>query len=541
MYWVYKQNIVGIMKKYPLYAVIVLFIFVSILIFSTSDRVYQNLEPIYNMLIGREFGVTILVTIVFCLYIIWQHSRLSMVTEKLWVAEKQLASEHEKSNRMEMFDTMTGTFNRAHFSSLISNPKNRDERVALLLIDINNFKQVNDTYGNPVGDSLLCEVVDRLQSCVRKSDIVARTGGNEFAIVVNNITESLDLSKYTSRVVSVLAEPYKLDGHQIHTSANIGSLIYTAGKVEVQEILRRANVALHKAKGLGRSGFVIYSSKMDEEYPFSLSLENELRIAVEEGHMKLFYQPKLSTIDGKIVGVEALLRWTHHERGEITPSEFIPVAEASKLIIPLGEWVINTACRQIKEWQNQGLSVVPVAVNISPVQFKHQDLVAIVQSALHDFQLDPVWLELEITETTAMGNTDIQVFNQLKDLGVSMAIDDFGTGHSSLSRLSRLNVNRIKIDKSLVQAIDTDADRLAICSAIASLGNKMNLRVIAEGVETMQELNLIQEIGCHEMQGYLCAPALPASELASFLRVTSQNNSGENDTELGFQNLALSA
>jgi len=262
---------------------------------------------------------------------------------------------------------------------------------------------------------------------------------------------------------------------------------------------------------------------MNEEVASRRLIEQDLRLAIKRDQLELYYQPKVDIVSGRIIGAESLLRWVHPERGMISPAEFITVAESSKLIVPIGEWVVSTACQQAQEWQERGLPPVSIAVNVSPVQFKHQELARMIGKALKTSQLDPQWLELEITESVAMDAKSSTQFTKLKKLGIKMSIDDFGTGYSSLSQLIKFPVDRLKIDRSFVTSIESSLDRKAVCSAIINLGKGLGLKVIAEGIETSQELEILRGLGCDEMQGYLCAPALPAKEFAELLRTFNLN------------------
>ncbi|MCP4070182.1 MAG: EAL domain-containing protein [Hyphomicrobiales bacterium] len=416
-------------------------------------------------------------------------------------------------------DALTGLPNRRLFTEnlqvTIKTGKRTGKIAGILLLDLDRFKSTNDTMGHPTGDALLCEVANRLRECVRKTDTVARLGGDEFAIITSHVKELEDINTLANRIKLSLAKPYHLDGQEVHSSVSIGITVFPADSRNSDQLLRNADVALYKAKEAGRGGFMFFDSGMDKEISTQRTIEQGLREAINENQLELYYQPQVDVLTGKVIGAEALLRWSLPERGVISPEEFIPIAETCGLIIPLGEWIIDTACRQAQEWLETGLSPIMMAVNISPLQFKHHGLIGLVRKALEQSQLDPQLLELEITEGVAIEHSSIRVFEKIKRLGVKMAIDDFGTGYSSLSQLIKFPVNRLKIDKSFVSS----RHHMAVCAAIISLGKNLNLDVIAEGVETSEQLDALTKLGCHEMQGYLFAPAMPAKSFADFHRV----------------------
>jgi len=436
-------------------------------------------------------------------------------------------SEHIKAEKaiktLAETDSLTGLSNRALFSKrLQSSLKDADRTglsVGILLLDLDHFKMINDTMGHPVGDALLCEVANRLLECGRDTDIVARLGGDEFAIIASNIKTPHDIDILANRICRSLAQPYNLSGHQIHSSASMGITLFPSDDGDADILLRNADIALYKAKDAGRGGYKLFDNKMDQEVSSRRMIEHGLREAIEDNQLELYYQPQINVLTGKIIGVEALLRWTSPEFGAIQPNDFIPIAEATGLIIPICQWVLNTACQQAMEWQNQGLDAITMAVNISALQFKHQGLPGMIVEAIKRSGLDPKWLELEITEGVAMDNSSIGIFEKVKNLGVNMAIDDFGTGYSSLSQLVKFPVHRLKIDKSFIGS----DENMAICTAIINLGASLNLGVIAEGVETQEELEALTKLGCHEMQGFLFSPAMPAPIMTEFQRAHNSN------------------
>ncbi len=420
-------------------------------------------------------------------------------------------------------DVLTGLPNRALFNkrlqTAIINAKRSGLGVGLLLLDLDHFKLINDTLGHPVGDALLCEVALRIQKTARKSNTVARLGGDEFVIIVPDIEDRSDVCHFADRLGSLLANPYYLEDQKVHTSASIGISIYSSNSGGSDELFRDADIALYKAKEAGRGGYKLFDHRMRKSVTVRSSIEQELREAISCKQLELHYQPQIDVSTGHITGAEALLRWPTSKRTVMSPDQFIPIAESTGLIEPLCKWVLNTACHQAQKWQNDGLPPITIAVNISPMQFKHQRLIGIIGEALEQSQLEPKWLELEITEGVAMESSSASIFAEIKKLGIKMAIDDFGTGYSSLSQLMNFPVNRIKIDRSFIKF----HKNRKFCSAIVNLGQSLNLDIIAEGVETLQELEALSKMGCNEMQGFVFAPALPAKTFVEFIRAHNPN------------------
>ena len=438
-------------------------------------------------------------------------------------------SERKKSERaikrMAETDTLTGLPNRSLFhqslNSALKHSKRTGDEVAVMLLDLDHFKNVNDTMGHPVGDALLCEVARRLIFCLRDTDTVARLGGDEFAIIATHVREPLEIDHLANRIVNAIAKPYELDGKKIFSGASLGITVFPHDNGSSDDLLRNADIAMYRAKESGRGGYKLFDNKMNTEVHAHQEIELLIHEALEEDQLNLYFQPQIDIASGKVTGAEALLRWTHPIRGVISPAEFIPVAEMSRLIIPLGDWVLNTACRFNKDLQNQGLPPIVMAVNLSPLQFKHQDMLDYLNRALESSGLDAKWLELEITESIAMEKGVVRLFHKLKKLGVQLAIDDFGKGYSSLNRLKDFPVDRLKIDRSFVHSLHSEWDRSAICRAIIQLGNSLKLKVIAEGIETIEELEKLAELKCDEAQGYLFSQALPPKEFTEFLKIHS--------------------
>ena len=434
---------------------------------------------------------------------------LTDVTERKQ-AEQRLA-------RLASYDVLTGLANRTMFQSKLRQEiaqVGRSGRTgALLLLDLDNFKHVNDSLGHPAGDALLKRVAQRLVSRARETDFVARLGGDEFAIIANNLTDANGATAIAQIVEEALKQSINLDGTEIFTTASIGITLFPEDSPDPDILLKNADMALYQAKNAGRGKFSFYNAELNAKALRRKELENALRTAISDDGLRLKYQPKVDIALGKIVGVEALLRWTHEKHGEISPAEFIPIAETSGLIVPIGDWVLRKACEQLVEWKADGMPPIPIAVNLSAVQFKRTDLVDGIRKIIAEYKVDPVCLELEITESMIMENVDatVMALHGLHEIGVSLAIDDFGTGHSSLAYLKRFPMDKLKIDRSFVNDVVEDADDAAIAQIIINLAKQLNLDVIAEGVETIPQLEFLRENGCNVVQGYHFSPPIDAA------------------------------
>ncbi len=387
----------------------------------------------------------------------------------------------------------------------------RGENLAVLCLDLDHFKSVNDTLGHPIGDELLKLVADRLRGCTREPDTIARLGGDEFAIIMTQMHQPGDASALSRRIRDSIIKPYQVDGHQIITDISIGISIAPIDGVEPDQLLKNADMALYGAKGDGRGMYRFFEAEMDKRMKERRGLEMDLRQALSNGEFELHYQPLVNLQTNEITAFEALLRWNHPGRGLISPADFVPIAEETGLIVSIGEWVLRMACKETANWPQQ----VKVAVNLSPAQLKSKNLVGLVLSALEDSGMRAERLQLEITETMLMQNTfaTLGTLHQLRKLGVQIAMDDFGTGYSSLSYLRSFPFDKIKIDRSFIQDLSNGAEPRAIVHAVAGLAKCLNMISTAEGVETQQQLDTLQAVGCTEMQGYLFSRARPASEV----------------------------
>ena len=430
----------------------------------------------------------------------------------------------ETIRHMARHDALTSLPNRTMFQDRLQqallNAKRVGRILAVLYLDLDHFKDINDTLGHPIGDLLLQRVSDRLLVCARDSDTVARLGGDEFAIIATNLSQVDDVTVLARRIIDTLGQPFDLEGQKVHTATSIGITLYPADNHDPDQLLRNADMALYRAKDAGRGRYQFYDAEMDTEVQNRKEMEHDLRLGIERGEFKLLYQPQVDLSDGKVVGAEALIRWHNPERGVVMPNDFIPLAESTGLINPLSEWVLLTACSQAKAWQLSGLPPIRVAVNLSAVQFKTTNLASIVTRALKQAELAPQWLELEITESVMMGDIDrvIPLMNNLRELGIKLSVDDFGTGFSSLTYLKQFPVEKLKIDQSFVRNIVTDADDAAIAKTIVRLGQSLGITVIAEGVETVEQLSYLRHMDCDEAQGYYFAKPLPPEEFARWVR-----------------------
>ena len=429
----------------------------------------------------------------------------------------------EKIIQLANYDNLTGLPNRRLLMNFINQTitlvGRRSLYAAVLFIDLDRFKLINDTLGHSAGDELLKEVAERLKKCVRLSDIVGRLGGDEFIALLPDIEQFEDVIIICKRIYSIFEIPVKLGDHEVSVMTSIGISIYPTDGDDGDTLLRKADVAMYRAKSDGKSCYRFYSESMSHQGSDRLRLENRLRRAVDRGEMYINYQPQVDINTGKICGAEALLRWHDGEHGMISPKEFIPVAEESGLIIPIGEWILRTACTHAKSWQDKGLNCVKLSVNISLRQFIQKDFAHMVGRILKETGLDANYLELELTESVVMDNAEavVKILGELKETGVRLAIDDFGTGYSSLIYLKLMPIDIIKIDQSFVRDMAVNVNDAAICDAIIRLAKSLNLEVIAEGVETMEQLELLKRLDCCNIQGYVVSKPLKAEDFEVFL------------------------
>ncbi|HEY8607517.1 MAG TPA: EAL domain-containing protein [Noviherbaspirillum sp.] len=420
-------------------------------------------------------------------------------------------------------DSVTGLPNRHAFNDQLSTVLEKIDRfggrAGLLLLDLDNFKMVNDTLGHHHGDLLLKLVAQRLLDCLRSGDVLCRIGGDEFAVILESPT-TVRTEDVAEKLLAALAAPFDVDVHEIYITASAGLSIYPDDARDAETLIRNADTAMYQAKGKGKNGYESFHPELDYRVQKRLSLETNLRKALDRGELTLHYQPKVSLRDGRLVGVEALLRWHHPELGPVSPAEFIPVAEDSGLIVPIGRWVLRQACQQVAAWRNAGLGMVNMAVNLSARQTRDPYLVRDIVQAVREAGIEPGQLELEITETVLMDNVHVNVdlLHRLQSEGIRLAIDDFGTGYSSMAYLKRFPIDQVKIDRTFVRDIPGDGDDEAICVAIIAMAHSLGLSVTAEGVETAQQLDFLRNAGCDVMQGFHLAEPRPPEQLAGFLK-----------------------
>ncbi len=432
------------------------------------------------------------------------------------------------------YDSLTSLPNRILFKDRLYQSlvmaKRHQRLLAILFLDLDNFKRINDTLGHPAGDELLKQAAVRLSNYIRKSDsisrysadefstVLARLGGDEFTILLTEIAQAHDTIKVAQRILDAIAQPFDIEGQEVFITASIGIAIYPIDGEDVDTLLKNCDTAMYHAKNEGRNNYKFYEQSLNKTALDILTLENNLRKALDKQEFIVYYQPRIDIRTRNIVGLEALIRWRHPQKGMIPPSEFIPMAEENGLIVPIGEWVLNEACKQNKTWQAKGFAPVFISVNLSGKQFKQQNLIKVIQQALSETALDPRYLELEITESIIQdtGSTAV-ILCDLRNLGLKISVDDFGTGYSSLSYLRRFPVDALKIDRSFVKDATKDMDSAAIVKAIIAMSHCLKLRVVAEGVETEEQLKFLSDEGCDEFQGYLISPPLPADEVVRFL------------------------
>ena len=435
------------------------------------------------------------------------------------ITERKLAN--ERIERLAHFDQLTGLPNRTllddRFRYALSLAQRSGETLAVMFLDLDHFKDINDTLGHHVGDQVLMEVARRLKSSLREEDTLSRQGGDEYILILPG-TDADGAALVASKLIEVVAQPCQIEQHELIVTPSVGIAIYPPDGESLELLSKNADTAMYRAKREGRNGFRFYTPEMQTHSARNLKLANGLRHALERHELQLHYQPQLSLEDGHIVGVEALLRWEHPEMGMVSPAEFIPIAESTGQIIQIGEWVLRTAARQLKGWMDGGIPPMIMAVNLSAVQFRQNGLPELVNRILDEEKLPHHFLDLELTEAAAMDNprAAISVMDKLHERGIRMSIDDFGTGYSSLSYLKQFNVYKLKIDQSFVRDITDDPEDRAIVAAIINMASSLGLQTIAEGVETASQLNFLRLQGCNEVQGYYFSKPLTAKQFEAF-------------------------
>ncbi len=463
------------------------------------------------------------------LYLVWQNlSALrdsdGKVTQFIGIFSDitQRKEAEQRIARLAHYDALTNLPNRLLFQDrcqhALLKAMREDHRLAVLFLDLDGFKDINDSLGHPVGDKVLQVIAERLLVTVREEDTVARLGGDEFVVVIEEFDNVQDVALVADKLLQSMREPIEIHEHIFHLSASIGISLFPADGEDATTLVRNADAAMYRAKDQGRNNYQFYTAELTTSAFERVLLENQLRHAIENDELDLAFQPQLDLQSGRAVGVEALLRWRHQQYGNIPPDRFIPTAERSGLILPIGEWVLKTACQRAKQWLDEGMQFDRLAINVSGAQIQRSEFVEVVKNTLEETGLSPKNLELEVTESFIMTQADqgIRTLEALRQLGITLAIDDFGTGYSSLSHLKQLPIHRLKIDKSFVRDIPGDVNDLAITRAVIALGKSLQLHVIAEGVETEEQRLFLLEEGCHEAQGFLFSHPLSTEEIPAF-------------------------
>ncbi|MCC7257009.1 MAG: EAL domain-containing protein [Gammaproteobacteria bacterium] len=470
----------------------------------------------------EDFAVSILNKGVQDYLVKWEGQGRTILRSIRYAIERKRAE--LRLNYLAQFDPLTEIGNRQYFQDQLqratARARREGSRVALFFLDIDQFKMVNDTLGHDAGDQLLQQVAQRLSSQVRTGDIMARLGGDEFAILMEGVDNAVDAGTIAQKLLDVIEAPFTLDGHQIKVTTSIGITFYPSDNNDTMRLLKNADIAMYQAKDAGRNNFKFFTERMHTELLEYHDLERDIAEALRKKGFRLVFQPKVNLRTRRLQGLEALLRWDCPKRGSVSPARFIPVAEASGHIVPLGYWVLNSVCETLRAWEADDLPLVPVSVNVSTRQFQQADFQKRVAAALDFHGVTPHLIELEMTEGLLMEDTEAahRALHDLKNLGVRISIDDFGTGHSCLSYLRRFPIDVLKIDRSFVSEIGENEDSRIIIDAIISLARSLRLDTVAEGVETNDQLDFLLERGCHVAQGFLFGMPMPAAEITPLLR-----------------------
>ena len=486
--------------------------------FETKSAINENSES-YKNIVGVMWAVTVIVILI----------SLSIVFFTLRLISKNEKQQEKQTQDIEyqaFYDQLTSLPNRRLLAERLQHARKNSDRnetlMAVLFIDCDRFKPINDTLGHTVGDALLISIANRLNENVRDSDTVCRFSGDEFVIVLEDITHITAVDKIAKKILKSIAEPHYLEGHKVFTTISIGITVYPIDDKNVNGLLTSADIAMYHVKQNGGNQYEYFNSEMNARSKQRLTLEQDLHEVLLHKELEIYYQPfnAISQIRN-IVGVEALIRWHHPTRGMVEPTYFIDIAEDSGLIVAIGEWVLNRACEQIKNWEQQGFGKICISVNLSPRQFLDNNIFTIIKDALVSSGIEPSNLVLEITESTAMHSIDksIDILHKLKDLGVRISIDDFGTGYSSLSYLHRMPIDNLKIDRSFIKNIHRSNNDKALVQAIVTMAHTLGMKVIAEGVENEEQYEFLKEIGCEIMQGFLISKPVPLKEIERFFSI----------------------
>ncbi|ANU15520.1 diguanylate cyclase/phosphodiesterase (GGDEF & EAL domains) with PAS/PAC sensor(s) [Planococcus halocryophilus Or1] len=510
----------------PYSTIILLFIVIAI---------EQN-KAIHGLIAGASLSVSFIIarqifTLLDNQKLLFNYDHLTSVLEhkieqrtvEVTSKNEQLEKVIQKMEELAYYDVLSGLPNRRLFleklEDFIRDAKQQSEKFAVVFIDLDRFKNVNDSFGHEFGDLLLQGFSEKIKENLRSDDVISRQGGDEFTIILNNIYDEHDISPLIHRLQTALAKPIIINGQELHISMSIGIAVYPKDGETTGELLKHADSAMYSAKAKGKNNFQFFSDDMALIASRKIALENDMRRAITNKEFVLYYQPQIQVETGNIIGMEALIRWKTDDGDVVSPGEFIPLAEETRLILPIGEWVLYTACEQAKKWHDTGHSHLKLAVNLSPLQFLHEDLMDVVKFTLHKTGFPASSLELEITEGVAVDDAEIAMarMRELREIGVRIAIDDFGTGYSSLNYLKQFPLNNLKIAQPFVQDMATNPSDKALVEAMVFIAHNLNMSVIAEGVETEEQLALLKDLGCDEIQGYLYSKPLSADQFTELI------------------------
>ena len=546
--WMVRRN----QQHWLIAVVVILSLTTAISVINFPQLISLQKEHVSPELKFYLIGLSLLI-VLFCAYVLQASTRLQHVKEELVQKEieksqvqllleqvqeqsrqllkskEELETEiserkktQEKLSHLAYHDDLTDLPNRILFMDRLRQGLIRldfhKRSAAVLLFDLDHFKHINDTLGHNIGDILLKSVSERLKCCIREGDTIARLGGDEFAIILTDLARPGDVPAIAQKIIKTLSQPFQIKGHQLFITTSIGVSLYPSDCNDPEALVKAADMALYRAKDQGRNNYQFYHPTLNIVSSERLSIETGLRQALECGGFLLHYQPQLDIATGRIIGVEALVRWHQPNGSLVSPAKFIPVAEETGLILPIGEWVLRTACRQTKAWQDAGFRNLRVSVNLSARQFHQKDLIQTIDKILIETGLDPRSLEMELTESI-MQNAEkiIETLREINARGVEISVDDFGTGYSSLSYLKRLPIQTLKVDQSFVQNISTGTDDTVLVISIINLAHNLHLKAIAEGVETAEQLRFLRWLNCDRMQGYLFSRPLPTEEMTKLL------------------------
>ncbi len=486
-------------------------------------EIYSDMSMLYKQAVNTRDKMLLMLAMamLFFFAMLFVFVRRADLISNTHLRNKQQEQDH--IHHIAYHDSLTGLPNRDMFrqrlQAAMARAERNDQLLAVMFLDLDRFKNINDSLGHNTGDQLLKEIAKRLLSCMRLTDTVARQGGDEFTIVLDGITHVDEVEEVAKRILSSLREPFNISGHEFSSSISIGITIYPLDERDIDLVLKNADKAMYAAKESGRNRYMFYTADMSLNDGVKLDMEHRLRVALEENEYLLQYQPIINLRTGKMMGVEALLRWQNEEYGIVSPLKFIPILEESGYINMVGAWVLKTACHKAVEWQRMGFEPILMSVNVSIIQYRSLKFIDSVKAALQESGLDPKYLKLEITESVLMDQSDASVkkMESIRALGVSIAADDFGTGYSSLSYLKKLPIDTLKIDRSFVMDVHKSSDSAAIVTAIVSLAHSLRLNIIAEGVEQLEELNFLSALSCSYIQGYFFSKPLTERALLEVL------------------------